>query len=153
MGNGNEPATKQDIAQLRGEISQDITQLRGEISQDIAQLRGEMTHDIAQLRGEMSQNIAQLRGEMSQNIAQLRGEMSQNIEQLRGEANHQYRDVVERISDSETRLLKAFYDYADSNNKRMVQIEGNSAAFLNRIGALENRILEIEKRLNMPPPQ
>ena len=39
----------------------------------------------------------------------------QKIEQLRSEVNHGYRDIVERISDGETRLLKAFYDFAQSN--------------------------------------
>lgn len=39
-------------------------------------------------------------------------EIDQKIELLRSEMNHQYRDVVERIADSQTELLKAFYGYA-----------------------------------------
>jgi hypothetical protein len=38
----------------------------------------------------------------------------QDIEQLRSEMNHQYSDVVERITDAETRLLKAFYSFGES---------------------------------------
>lgn len=55
-----------------------------------------------------------------QDIHDLRSESKHSIEQLRSEMNHQYNDVVERITDSETRLLKAFYTFAETNNKRMV---------------------------------
>ena len=34
------------------------------------------------------------------------------VEQLRTEMNHQYNDLVERIADSETKLLQAFYSLA-----------------------------------------
>jgi hypothetical protein len=37
-----------------------------------------------------------------------------DIEQLRSEMSHQYNDVVERITDAETRLLKAFYSFGES---------------------------------------
>ncbi|MBZ5611440.1 MAG: hypothetical protein LAP38_24520 [Acidobacteriia bacterium] len=59
--------------------------------------------------------------------------------------------VGEMIRDSETRLLQAFYSYADANNKRVGQLEANDQGVISRLGTLENRILEIEKRLNMPP--
>jgi hypothetical protein len=48
-------------------------------------------------------------------IADLEQKFEQKFEQLRGEMNHGYADLAERISDSETRLLKAFYDFAQSN--------------------------------------
>ena len=59
--------------------------------------------------------------------------------------------MTELIHDSETRLLQAFYSYADGNNKRVGQLETNDAALVARVGTLENRVLEIEKRLNFPP--
>lgn len=49
-------------------------------------------------------------------------EIDQKIELLRSEMNHQYRDVVERIADSQTELLKAFYGYAQGNNKRVAEL-------------------------------
>ena len=73
------------------------------------------------------------------------------VEQLRSEAAHQYNDIVERISDSETKLLKAFYSFGQTNSKRMVELEGNEAALRGRIAVLEDRLLEVEKRLNIPP--
>ena len=59
--------------------------------------------------------------------------------------------VGEMIRDTETRLLNAFYSYAEGNNKRVSQLESNDVGVVNRLGSLENRVLEIEKRLNLPP--
>ena len=65
--------------------------------------------------------------------------------------NHGYADLAERISDSETRLLKAFYDFAQSNQKRLTEIETNEASMRSRLATIEDRLLQVEKRLNMPP--
>jgi hypothetical protein len=78
-------------------------------------------------------------------------DLHQAVEQLRSEMQHNYNDLAERITDGETRLLKAFYGYAESNQKRMVEVEGNEAALRSRLGTLEGRVLEVEKRLNIPP--
>jgi hypothetical protein len=121
MENGNSPATKQDLEQVRSEI----TLVRVETKQEITQLRSE----IAEVRSELKQDVAQLRSEMS----------------------HQYNDLVERITDSETKLLKAFYSFAQTNSQRMVELEGNDAGLRHRVGTLEVRLLEVEKRLNIPP--
>ena len=48
-------------------------------------------------------------------LADLRSELTRSIDQLRTEVNHGYADIVERISDGETRLLKAFYHFTRSN--------------------------------------
>ena len=59
--------------------------------------------------------------------------------------------VGEMIRVSETRLLQAFYGFAEATNKRFSQLDGDVAIFINRLGTLESRILEVEKRLNIPP--
>jgi hypothetical protein len=74
-----------------------------------------------------------------------------DIEQFRTETNHQYNDLLETIRDSETKLLQAFYSYAASNDKRVTQQDANIAVFLSRMSTFETRLLEVEKRLNMPP--
>ena len=51
----------------------------------------------------------------------------QDIQQLRSEVNHVHDDLVERIRDSETKLLQAFYSFADTNNKRFIQNEAGTA--------------------------
>jgi hypothetical protein len=55
------------------------------------------------------------------------------------------------IHDSETRLLQAFYSFAETNNKRLAQFEATDVLLLTRVTTLESRVLEVEKRLNIPP--
>jgi predicted nucleic acid-binding Zn-ribbon protein len=76
-----------------------------------------------------------------------------DIQQLRTEMSHQYDDLVERIADSETKLLQAFYTYAESNQKRVASIEMESAGLKSRLSTIEDRLTDVEKRLNMPPQQ
>lgn len=57
----------------------------------------------------------------------------------------------QQISDTETKLLSAFYDFAKSNQTRISELDGSDAALKRRIGSIEDRLLEVEKRLNMPP--
>jgi uncharacterized membrane-anchored protein YhcB (DUF1043 family) len=107
--------------------------------------------DVAGLRSEVKQDIEQFRSEVKQDIEQFRSEVKQDIEQLRSEMNHGYNDLVERMADAETRLLKAFYDFAQSNQQRVTVLEGNEAAIRSRLATIEDRLLQVEKRLNMPP--
>lgn len=84
-------------------------------------------------------------------IADLEQKFEQKFEQLRSEMNHGYADLAERISDGETRLLKAFYDFVQSNQKRITEIEVAEASMRSRLATIEDRLLQVEKRLNMPP--
>ena len=63
--------------------------------------------------------------------------------------------VIETMRDIQTEILKAFYAFAESNRQRVVQLEGNQGALITRIGVLEDRMREIERKVNFPqqPPQ
>jgi hypothetical protein len=56
----------------------------------------------------------------------------------------------EAIHDSETRLLKAFYEYAESNRLRLVTVETESANLAKRLAIVEDQILAIRKKLELP---
>jgi hypothetical protein len=60
-------------------------------------------------------------------------------------------ELTEVIRDSDTRLLNAFYTFAESNQKRLAGIENESAAIKSWLATVEQRLLDVEKRLNMPP--
>ena len=60
-------------------------------------------------------------------------------------------DLVETVRDSETKLLNAFCTFAQSNQQRMAQNEGNTTAVISRLATLESRVTQLEKRLNLPP--
>jgi DNA repair exonuclease SbcCD ATPase subunit len=107
--------------------------------------------DIADVKAELKGDIADVKAELKGDIADVKAGLTLQNEQLRSEMNHIYNDLVERIADSETKLLKAFYNYAESNQQRLAQIDSDQAAIRNRLGSIESRLLEVEKRLNMPP--
>jgi len=58
---------------------------------------------------------------------------------------------TDALRDTETKILQAFYGFAETNNKRLVQGEAATAMVVSRLTTIESRVLEIEKRLNMPP--
>jgi hypothetical protein len=60
-------------------------------------------------------------------------------------------EVLQKINDSETKLLTAFYDFAKANNERIAEIEKADASLIRRLGIVEDRLLAVEKRLNLPP--
>jgi hypothetical protein len=78
-----------------------------------------------------------------------------NVEMVRSELHHVHDALVERIADSETKLLKAFYTFAESNQTRLASIETESEAVKKRVGILEDRMLHLERKVNFPnqPPQ
>ena len=75
----------------------------------------------------------------------------QDIEQLRSEFQHGFDDLKETMRDMQTEMLKAFYNFAESNNKRLAQNEVNEIANRARIETIERRLTEVEKRLDIPP--
>jgi hypothetical protein len=86
-----------------------------------------------------------------QDLADLDKRFHADIEQLRSEMNHGYRDLLERIDDVGTRMLTAFYNVAETHGKRLMDVENTDSALRSRLSTVENRLLEIERRLNLPP--
>jgi chaperonin cofactor prefoldin len=84
-------------------------------------------------------------------IDSLETRMDEKVEQLRTEVNHGYRDLVERMDDGFTKLLNAFYGVAETHGKRLGELDSNEHAIRSRLSTVENRVMEIEKRLNTPP--
>jgi len=85
-------------------------------------------------------------------IDSLETRIDEKIEQLRAEVNHGYRDLVERMDDSSTKLLNAFYSVAETHGKRLGELDSNEHAIRSRLSTVENRVMELEKRLITPPP-
>jgi hypothetical protein len=74
----------------------------------------------------------------------------QDLQILRSEMNHQYDDLKETIRDVQTEMLKAFYSFAESNQKRMAEMETESAAIKSRLSTIEDRLLQVERKVNFP---
>ncbi len=60
-------------------------------------------------------------------------------------------ELLEAIHDTETRLLRAFYNFAETNQKRLAEVERTELVIVDRLATMERRLTEVEKRLNLPP--
>lgn len=56
------------------------------------------------------------------------------------------------VTESETRLLEAFYGFAESNRREISDLTRSDSSLRERLDTIENRVLQIEKRLNFPQP-
>ena len=92
------------------------------------------------------QDIEQLRSETQQGLGQLRSD----LEQQRSEFHHEFDDLKETIRDSQTELLKAFYGYTQTTDAKLKEAEASDIGLRQRLTAVEERLLEVEKRLNFP---
>jgi hypothetical protein len=57
---------------------------------------------------------------------------------------------TEAIRDSETRLLKAFYGFTETVQVRFKTADDTEANLKKRLAVVEERLMEVEKRLNFP---
>ena len=81
-------------------------------------------------------------------LAALEQPLTQNLTQS---LTHNLTEAfTEAIHDSETRLLKAFYGFTETVQARFKAADDSEANMKKRLTVLEERLLEVEKRLNMP---
>jgi hypothetical protein len=60
-------------------------------------------------------------------------------------------EIVETMRDVQTEILTAFYGFSQTIQDRFKENDAIEASFKRRLTTLESRLLEIEKRLNLPP--
>lgn len=80
-----------------------------------------------------------------------KADLQQLGEQLRSEFHHEFDDLKEAMRDGQTELLKAFYNFARTNDERSTATENEAASLKKRLAILESRVTGVEIRLNMPP--
>jgi hypothetical protein len=59
--------------------------------------------------------------------------------------------LTEVVRDGQTEILKAFYGFTETVQTRFKAQDDTEAGLKKRLTVLEERLLEVEKRLNMPP--
>ena len=97
----------------------------------------------------LTTDVAALKAATKADIAAV----NERIDMLRSEFQHGFDDLKETLRDSQTELLKAFYNYAESNNERVTSTEADAASLKKRLGIVEGRLTDVERRLNTPPVQ
>jgi len=78
------------------------------------------------------------------NAPATKGDLTDAISNLRDE-------LLEAIHDSQTEMLRAFYGFTQTIQARFTEHDQADAAIKQRLSVVESRVLEIEKRLNIPP--
>lgn len=77
-----------------------------------------------------------------------------DIEDARTEMNAMEHRVVgsltETMREIKSEMLRAFYSFAESNLKRLAEIETEGEALKSRLATLEERLLQVERRVNFP---
>jgi hypothetical protein len=96
-------------------------------------------------------NSPATKGDLQQLAAQIRSESQEIAAQLRSEFQHGFDDLKEAMRDNQTEMLKAFYSFIQSNQERFKAAEDAETALKKRLAVLEDRMIEVERRLNMPP--
>jgi hypothetical protein len=96
-------------------------------------------------------NSPATKGDLQELAAQLRAESQELGAQLRSESQHIVDDLREGLRDIQTEMLKAFYSVTQSNQERFRAVEDTESALKKRLAVLEDRMIEVERRLNMPP--
>ena len=74
-------ATKEDLANLKGELKEDLANLKGELKGDLAILKGALKGDIANLEGEPKGDLANARME----IANVKGSLETKIAEVKSD--------------------------------------------------------------------
>ena len=77
----------------------------------------------------------------------------QDIAEVRTEMKAMEDRLIGAFRDSQSELLKAFYSFTESNRQRVSQVEANQASLITRVGTLEDRMTDLERRLITPPPR
>ena len=93
-------------------------------------------------------DIKALRDELIEADRSLRDDLSEVIRESQKTVRE---ELLEAMHDIETKLLRAFYDFAETNQKQVSELVRTNTVVFDRITTIERRLLEVEKRLNMPP--
>jgi aminopeptidase N len=106
-------------------------------------------------KGDIEDLREDLRGEMKEQIGTIRSEMQESAAMLRSEMQHMHDDFLEQARHAETRLLQAFYAFAQSSQERLTLAERDAAGLKDRMALYEQRLIDLERKVNFPdhPPQ
>jgi phage shock protein A len=84
-------------------------------------------------------------------IADLRSDLHRSADQLRERIENLESRLEEAIRDSQTEILKSIYGFTQTVQNRFQEMDQTEATLKRRMTTLEGRMLEVEKRLNIPP--
>lgn len=129
-GDRNSPATKGDLADLEERLTGSMTDLEERLTGSMTELEGRLTGSMQASQGELEERLT---GSMQASQAALEERLT------------------ETMRDIQTEMLKAFYGFTQTVSARFQEQDQTEISLKRRLATMEDRILEIEKRLNFPP--
>ena len=91
----------------------------------------------------MASNDHVTKADLKTGLDGLRDELKGDMKALKDELRDELTEMMRGI---ETKLLSAFYGFAESTQQRLTQHDG----FNERLGTLERRLTDLEKKVNFP---
>jgi hypothetical protein len=80
----------------------------------------------------------------------LEARQNEHHEMLRAEMGHLFDDLKETFRDSQTELLKAFDNYAQSTDLKLKDGAASDTNLKERLSVVERRLTELELKVNFP---
>jgi hypothetical protein len=80
-----------------------------------------------------------------------KGDLADLEDRLTGSMRELEERIMESMRDIQTEMLKGFYGFTQTVSARFQEQDQTEISLKRRIATMEDRILEIEKRLNFPP--
>ena len=84
-------------------------------------------------------------------VAEIKGD----LEDFRVEVNTRFEQFEHRmeslLEEMQGHILTSIYRLAESSQQRLTQAESNQSSFNVRLATLEQRLTDLEKRIDMPP--
>jgi DNA anti-recombination protein RmuC len=106
-------------------------------------------------KGDLADLEERLTGSMRASQGELEGRLTGSMRELEERVTGSMRELEERLTESmrdiHTEMLKGFYGFTQTVQARFQEQDQTEISLKRRISTIEDRILEIEKRLNFPP--
>ena len=98
----------------------------------------------------MANNDSATKADLKVLRTELKGDMAALRDELKADNLALREDIRELVHDTETKLLTAFYGFAEATQKRVSLLENTTGGLTNLIATLDRRITDLEKRVNFP---
>ncbi len=147
----SEPATNQDLKELEGRIDGRFADFEQRVDARFADFEQRVDARFADFEQRMDARFADFEQRMDARFADFEQRADARFADFEQRMDARFAEFRELVTDTETKLLKAFYGFVESNQKRLEGIERDQGNLHERLAILERRVTEVERRLNIPP--
>ena len=127
---------------------------------DVRALEAKMEGRLQRVEEKMDQRFAESKQEMDRRFTESKQEIDRRFAESNQEMDRRFTELTERLQefvrDAQTELLRGFEAFAGGFDTRMRKVQADlsnvDASTDRRIVLLERRMIEIEKRLEIPFP-